>query len=87
MAIIVNKKDNSPLTLADNASNDVICNQLKKLTPDIPILSEEGKDIPYSERKKWNTFWLIDPLDGTKEFIKKNGEFSVNIALSCFYMG
>ena len=78
---IINKKDNSPLTLADNASNDVICNQLKKLTPDIPILSEEGKDIPYSERKKWNTFWLIDPLDGTKEFIKKNGEFSVNIAL------
>ena len=77
---IINKKDNSPLTLADNASNDVICNQLKKLTPDIPILSEEGKDIPYSERKKWNTFWLIDPLDGTKEFIK-NGEFSVNIAL------
>ena len=75
------KKDNSPLTLADKASNNIICSSLKKLYPDIPILSEEGKTIDYYERKKWNNFWLIDPLDGTKEFIKRNGEFTVNIAL------
>jgi len=75
------KDDSSPLTLADKASNDIIENELKKLTPSIPILSEEGKDITYKERKKWGIFWLVDPLDGTKEFIKKNGEFTVNIAL------
>ncbi len=75
------KDDNSPLTLADKASNEIITKKLKKLTPEIPILSEEGKKIDYSERKKWKLFWLIDPLDGTKEFIKKNGEFTVNIAL------
>ena len=75
------KKDNSPLTLADKASNNIICSSLKKLYPDIPILSEEGTTIDYYERKKWNNFWLIDPLDGTKEFIKRNGEFTVNIAL------
>ena len=78
---ISHKEDNSPLTLADKASNEMICSQLKELTPDIPILSEEGKDISFDKRKNWDTFWLIDPLDGTKEFIKKNGEFSVNIAL------
>jgi len=75
------KDDNSPLTLADKASNDVIEKSLNKLTPDIPILSEEGKDIDFSSREKWDIFWLIDPLDGTKEFIKRNGEFTVNIAL------
>ncbi len=75
------KKDNSPLTQADKKSNEIICNELKKITPTIPILSEEGQNIEYSERKEWNRFWLIDPLDGTKEFIKKNGEFTVNIAL------
>ena len=75
------KDDNSPLTLADKASNDVIEKELKKLTPSIPILSEEGQNIEFSNRKKWNIFWLVDPLDGTKEFIKKNGEFTVNIAL------
>ena len=75
------KEDHSPLTIADKASNDIICKDLMKLTPDIPILSEEGKSIDYKERKDWDTFWLIDPLDGTKEFIKKNGEFTVNIAL------
>ena len=75
------KDDKTPLTLADKASNDVIEHSLKKITPDIPILSEEGKSIDYNEREKWNMFWLIDPLDGTKEFIKKNGEFTVNIAL------
>ena len=75
------KDDNSPLTLEDKASNEIIEKGLKKLTPTIPILSEEGKNIPYSERKKWDCFWLVDPLDGTKEFIKRNGEFTVNVAL------
>ncbi len=75
------KSDNSPLTLADRASHDIIVKGLKKEFPDIPVLSEEGKDIPYEERKNWEKFWLVDPLDGTKEFIKKNDEFTVNIAL------
>jgi|ERR1017187_2117025 3'(2'), 5'-bisphosphate nucleotidase len=73
------KEDNSPLTLADKKSNEIITEYLKE-TP-YPILSEEGKSIPYNERKNWERFWLIDPLDGTKEFIKRNGEFTVNIAL------
>jgi 3'(2'), 5'-bisphosphate nucleotidase len=75
------KKDDSPLTLADKASNQVIIEALKTLYPNIPIISEEEKEIPYEVRKNWTTFWLIDPLDGTKEFIKRNGEFTVNIAL------
>jgi len=75
------KSDNSPLTKADIKSNEIIVNDLKYLYPDIPVLSEENKEIPYEERKNWKYFWLIDPLDGTKEFIKKNGEFTVNIAL------
>jgi len=75
------KKDSSPLTIADKASNSVIVNSLKKITNKIPILSEEEKEIDYSTRKKWNRFWLVDPLDGTKEFINRNGEFTVNIAL------
>ncbi len=73
------KADSSPLTEADRQSHIVIKNKL--LQTDIPLLSEEGKQLPYEERKKWSTFWLVDPLDGTKEFIKKNGEFTVNIAL------
>jgi 3'(2'), 5'-bisphosphate nucleotidase len=73
------KGDNSPLTLADKKAHDVISSILK--TSGLPILSEEGKAIPYSERKTWESFWLVDPLDGTKEFIKRNGEFTVNIAL------
>lgn len=73
------KADKSPLTLADRRSHEIIVNYLAKF--DIPILSEEGRDIPYPERNKWDTYWLIDPLDGTKEFIKKNGEFTVNIAM------
>ena len=76
---IETKYDQSPLTRADQAAHQVITSLLKKT--DIPILSEEGTLIPYSRRKKWETFWMIDPLDGTKEFIKKNGEFTVNIAL------
>ena len=76
---IERKADNSPLTKADKAAHKLIMNVLS-VTP-YPILSEEGKDIPYAERSSWETFWLVDPLDGTKEFIKKNGEFTVNIAL------
>ncbi len=73
------KKDKSPLTYADRKSNQTIEHLLKNTG--IPILSEEGKLINYEIRKQWKTFWLIDPLDGTKEFIKRNGEFTVNIAL------
>ncbi|UZD24728.1 3'(2'),5'-bisphosphate nucleotidase CysQ [Algoriphagus halophytocola] len=73
------KGDNSPLTKADQAAHHVIVGFLEKTG--LPILSEEGKDIPYEERKNWEYFWMVDPLDGTKEFIKKNGEFTVNIAL------
>jgi len=75
------KQDNSPLTIADKKANDIIENGLNQLSVNLPILSEEGKDIPYEERKHWEYFWLVDPLDGTKEFVKKNGEFTVNIAL------
>jgi 3'(2'), 5'-bisphosphate nucleotidase len=73
------KSDKSPLTLADQKSHETIMNVLTEF--DIPILSEEGKDTPYAQRKDWERFWVIDPLDGTKEFIKRNGEFTVNIAL------
>ncbi len=75
------KSDNSPLTIADKRSHSVIKTQLELHYPDIPVLSEEGREISYAERKNWNPFWLVDPLDGTKEFIKRNGEFTVNIAL------
>jgi 3'(2'), 5'-bisphosphate nucleotidase len=75
------KADNSPLTDADKKSNNVICTYLKKKFPTIPLLSEEGTRIAYETRRQWPQFWLIDPLDGTKEFIKRNGEFTVNIAL------
>ena len=77
------KKDSSPLTLADKKANDIIEDGLNQLQVNFPILSEEGKDIPYEDRKHWEYFWLVDPLDGTKEYIKKNGEFTVNIALIC----
>jgi 3'(2'), 5'-bisphosphate nucleotidase len=75
------KADNSPLTAADRASHDLIFRDLTKSFPGIPVLSEEGSEVPYHERKHWNRFWLVDPLDGTKEFIHRNGEFTVNIAL------
>jgi len=75
------KQDNSPLTLADKKANDIIETGLKQLSVNFPILSEEGKSIPYEDRKYWEYFWLVDPLDGTKEFVKKNDEFTVNIAL------
>jgi 3'(2'), 5'-bisphosphate nucleotidase len=78
---VEHKSDHSPLTLADQKSHTLITEKLKRLTTSYPILSEEGNHIPFNERVTWNTFWLIDPLDGTKEFIKQNGEFTINIAL------
>jgi len=78
---IEHKDDKSPLTAADMASHETICSKLAELTPDIPVLSEESADLPFTTRQKWQTYWLVDPLDGTREFIKRNGEFTVNIAL------
>ena len=78
---IEHKDDRSPLTAADLASHRCIVAGLQALTPDIPVLSEESKDIDIAARREWTTFWLVDPLDGTREFIKRNGEFTVNIAL------
>jgi 3'(2'), 5'-bisphosphate nucleotidase len=75
------KSDNSPLTKADKAAHHIINDQLVALWPEIPVLSEEGKGVEYATRKGWTRFWLVDPLDGTKEFIKRNGQFTVNIAL------
>lgn len=78
------KQDNSPLTKADQQSHTIIMNELSSLDgqlKNLPILSEEGKHIAYDLRKKWDRFWLVDPLDGTKEFLNRNGEFTVNIAL------
>ena len=77
---IIIKKDKSPLTNADLDSNNIICEGLEKIDSTIPIISEESF-INWNTRRKWNKYWLIDPLDGTKEFINKNGEFTVNIAL------
>lgn len=78
---VEHKTDDSPLTQADLAAHRVIVAGLKKLTPNTPCLSEEGAQMPFSERSGWQRYWLIDPLDGTREFVKKNGEFTVNIAL------
>lgn len=75
------KSDDSPLTIADKAAHEIIVKALKTLSPSIPILSEEGKHESYDVRKNWEMLWCVDPLDGTKEFINKNGEFTVNIAL------
>jgi len=81
------KTDSSPLTIADKKANEIIVTALNQLSvnsfleQNIPIISEEGRSVPYDERKNWEYFWLIDPLDGTKEFVKKNGEFTINIAL------
>ena len=69
------KNDQSPLTEADLAAHEVIIAGLKALTPDVPVLSEESSTIPWGERQQWLKYWLVDPLDGTKEFIKRNGEF------------
>lgn len=78
---VEHKDDKSPLTAADMASHKAIVAGLQRLTPEIPILSEESASIPFAERSTWQRYWLIDPLDGTREFIKRNGEFTVNIAL------
>jgi len=75
------KDDGSPLTDADRGAHEVIVARLTQLTPAIPVLSEESTRIEYSERAAWQRFWLVDPLDGTKEFVNRNGEFTVNIAL------
>ena len=81
------KTDSSPLTIADKKANEIIVTALNQLSvnsfleKNIPIISEEGRSVPYDERKNWEYFWFIDPLDGTKEFVKKNGEFTINIAL------
>lgn len=75
------KADNSPLTEADQRANAIILEDLARLYPDVPVISEETKALPFEDRKDWDWFWLVDPLDGTKEFVKKNGEFTVNIAL------
>lgn len=78
---IQTKSDDSPVTEADHAAHHVIVDQLASLTPDIPVFSEESEKISYEERKQWTRYWLVDPLDGTKEFINGTGEFTVNIAL------
>ncbi len=78
---ITAKSDDSPLTTADLAAHHIIVAGLRQLTPDIPILSEESALIPFTERSHWQRYWLVDPLDGTKEFIQRNGQFTVNIAL------
>ena len=75
------KADCSPLTLADRQSHEIIAARLQSHYPHIPVLSEEGKETSYDIRKAWPCFWLVDPLDGTKEFVKRNGEFTINIAL------
>ncbi len=78
---VTEKEDRSPLTEADLAAHRTIARGLATLTPDLPLLSEESRAIPVAERHAWECFWLVDPLDGTREFIKRNGEFTVNIAL------
>ena len=78
---VTHKKDDSPLTQADLASHRIICDALAELTPNIPLLSEESTEITFATRSAWSRYWLIDPLDGTREFVNRNGEFTVNIAL------
>jgi 3'(2'), 5'-bisphosphate nucleotidase len=78
---VQHKEDDSPLTLADLESQRVIIEGLNEITPDIPILSEESAQAPWAERQTWRQLWVVDPLDGTREFVKRNGEFTVNIAL------
>lgn len=80
---VTHKADDSPLTQADLASHVIIRDGLTALTPDIPFLSEESADIDFETRSRWPCYWLVDPLDGTREFVNRNGEFTVNIALIC----
>lgn len=79
--VVTQKLDLSPLTQADLAAHDTIVAALAQLTPDVPVLSEEGADIPYATRRQWTRYWIVDPLDGTKEFVRRNHDFTVNIAL------
>jgi len=78
---VTSKADQSPLTLADLQSHEIIVRGLAALTPGVPVLSEEASEIAFEERQRWQRYWLVDPLDGTKEFVSRNGEFTVNIAL------
>jgi len=78
---VMSKADASPLTLADMRSHEIIVHGLHALTPELPVLSEEASEIPFDVRRQWTRYWLVDPLDGTKEFVSRNGEFTVNIAL------
>ena len=75
------KDDQSPLTEADMVAHDTIVGRLGELTPAMPVLSEESAEVPFETRSQWQTYWLVDPMDGTREFVKRNGEFTVNIAL------
>lgn len=81
LGAVETKSDGSPVTEADHRAHQVIAGRLRELTPDTPILSEESAQAPYAERRQWSEFWLVDPLDGTREFINQRGEFTVNIAL------
>jgi 3'(2'), 5'-bisphosphate nucleotidase len=78
---VTHKTDQSPLTMADLRSHEIIVQGLGALTPELPVLSEEASDIAFEQRQQWRRYWLVDPLDGTKEFVSRNGEFTVNIAL------
>jgi 3'(2'), 5'-bisphosphate nucleotidase len=78
---VEHKEDRSPLTEADMAAHDILEEGLRALTPGLPVLSEESAAIPFEERSGWRRYWLVDPLDGTREFVKRNGEFTVNVAL------
>ncbi|KAF1698519.1 3'(2'),5'-bisphosphate nucleotidase [Pseudoxanthomonas jiangsuensis] len=78
---VQHKDDASPLTAADLAAHRIIVEGLERLTPDLPVLSEESAQVPWETRRHWSSYWLVDPLDGTREFVKRNGEFTVNIAL------
>jgi len=78
---VVQKEDDSPVTIADMAAHAIIDDGLEEIAGEFPVLSEESTAIPFSDRIRWDTYWLVDPLDGTREFIKRNGEFTVNIAL------
>ncbi len=78
---VEHKEDRSPLTEADMAAHDILVAGLRALTPGLPVLSEESAEIPFAERAGWCRYWLVDPLDGTREFVKRNGEFTVNVAL------
>ncbi len=78
---VTEKADHSPLTEADLAAHRILAHGLADIDPDWPVLSEEGQDVPFERRRQWQTYWLIDPLDGTREFVKRSGEFTVNVAL------